>query len=831
MASVADKTLRTLTSFLQIDAEQQQWAEPWTAFRNKSSSFLEDAIYFTEFPKKHAVKLAVDSIANRICALARFPQLSGRRVVCHIGRKDAFSLPLKNLGLRCASFWANCSIPTVLTREETLERDTKEWESLGMVNPRGGLLQADGQDICKTLDEIAAQGGELRTLFAALGESLPGMPEHLALVDIPCHALPQSLFLYPLLDVADDIVISPCDAPIFPAAMQYIQQTRPGACVYIASQNVQPESRLLSRFSRLNFKQGLPQWPEHPVSNSNFPFFFKCAVQEPLSWLESKMSELDSLHTSLTSDLVMNSTNESLNRLISQMREKFSKKRQEIEEQYRRCLSAKDDILAQTLILEERFSSIYESRTCEPRNRYTALAQDDWREAEFYLQLLIQSKNRTELSTLVEAMHASGYPHSCVLEAALLLAREKQGAPEPALREVDRPLGHRLCIRLRHQLGLDDVTAGREHAAHLNCDCQTGEEWYLLGLWQELQNLTAAAADSFRKALQLGERAAGARLYQLLPSNDPLARRKSLNFLAKFLEPEACHDLALELKRGRWFSGKSLLYLYIAAGQHHVPSLLLLAAQEFYKSHQSSDEAAQQCSTNALRIYAGLYGNGAQLSSEALCNFGLLLHQAGDFERSMEVLAKSQEPLALRTIGRMYHYGDGVCIDLETACRYYEKALDKGDVKAEQLLAKAKDQIQKHEQRDTYRASKRYSSSSSSTYSGSSGGCFLTTATCRVMGFADDCDVLETYRWYRDNVLTKENDGLDIISQYYKVAPVIVQHIDALPESHSMYRNMWENYLEPGYKMVLKKDFIKAKELYISLVTMLMEHFHITMEK
>ena len=179
----------------------------------------------------------------------------------------------------------------------------------------------------------------------------------------------------------------------------------------------------------------------------------------------------------------------------------------------------------------------------------------------------------------------------------------------------------------------------------------------------------------------------------------------------------------------------------------------------------------------------------------------------------------------------MYHYGDGVEINLNEAKIYYRIAIRKGDQKAKDLLDKI-EVMETHNHSKTrintqgdYREQR-----SSTTHSSSSGGCFLTTATCRVMGYGDDCEVLQAYRNYRDTILANDIDGPDIITQYYKIAPEILRRIDRLSDPMAVYTKMWNEYLLPGYHLLHEKKYDDAKKLYIKLVTRLMDEYYFSQD-
>jgi hypothetical protein len=57
------------------------------------------------------------------------------------------------------------------------------------------------------------------------------------------------------------------------------------------------------------------------------------------------------------------------------------------------------------------------------------------------------------------------------------------------------------------------------------------------------------------------------------------------------------------------------------------------------------------------------------------------------------------------------------------------------------------------------------------------GGCFITAATCEVVGLDDDCFELAALRRYRDQVLAKRPGGKADIARYYELAPLILARI------------------------------------------------------
>ena len=61
--------------------------------------------------------------------------------------------------------------------------------------------------------------------------------------------------------------------------------------------------------------------------------------------------------------------------------------------------------------------------------------------------------------------------------------------------------------------------------------------------------------------------------------------------------------------------------------------------------------------------------------------------------------------------------------------------------------------------------------------SDSSGGCFITTIVCNVLGKSDDDKVLNNLRYFRDNVLKKDECYRYILIDYDNIGPVIACEI------------------------------------------------------
>jgi len=103
--------------------------------------------------------------------------------------------------------------------------------------------------------------------------------------------------------------------------------------------------------------------------------------------------------------------------------------------------------------------------------------------------------------------------------------------------------------------------------------------------------------------------------------------------------------------------------------------------------------------------------------------------------------------------------------------------------------------------------------------------CYITTATLNSMGGGDNSLELMTMRSFRDNWLMEQVDGCRLIDEYYETAPLIVKSIDEQSNQQEIYKSIWKNYLNDCYQCITRKEYYKAKLIYIEMVTNLKKKY------
>lgn len=104
-------------------------------------------------------------------------------------------------------------------------------------------------------------------------------------------------------------------------------------------------------------------------------------------------------------------------------------------------------------------------------------------------------------------------------------------------------------------------------------------------------------------------------------------------------------------------------------------------------------------------------------------------------------------------------------------------------------------------------------------------GCFITTMLCNMLGFEDDCEVLESLRTLREDYLKKSAQGIEILMRYDQVGPVISGYI--YNENPIYLKVIYDNLLVPCAQMVQAKNYEVATILYLSMIDMLEARYNL----
>ena len=115
---------------------------------------------------------------------------------------------------------------------------------------------------------------------------------------------------------------------------------------------------------------------------------------------------------------------------------------------------------------------------------------------------------------------------------------------------------------------------------------------------------------------------------------------------------------------------------------------------------------------------------------------------------------------------------------------------------------------------EDYGGGSRDPKSRQSTGSGSDSGCFLTSACVQARGLPDDCEELTVLRQYRDGYLRHRPGGEEEVREYYRIAPRIVETVNARENAGEIWNRVYEEMVLPCVRMIQSGAMEDAFRLY-----------------
>ncbi len=63
-----------------------------------------------------------------------------------------------------------------------------------------------------------------------------------------------------------------------------------------------------------------------------------------------------------------------------------------------------------------------------------------------------------------------------------------------------------------------------------------------------------------------------------------------------------------------------------------------------------------------------------------------------------------------------------------------------------------------------------------------------------------------------------QEEGEEIVQEYYNLAPTIVKHINKKKDSKKIYADIWSDYLSPCISLIEEGKNEECQELYVKMV-------------
>ena len=95
-------------------------------------------------------------------------------------------------------------------------------------------------------------------------------------------------------------------------------------------------------------------------------------------------------------------------------------------------------------------------------------------------------------------------------------------------------------------------------------------------------------------------------------------------------------------------------------------------------------------------------------------------------------------------------------------------------------------------------------------------GCFLTTASCQILGKTDNCKELEALRAFRDNYLEQKHP--ELISEYYKISPTLVDKLLNHKNKKLIAVTLMNNYIKKCIKEIDQDKQQRAISTYKEMI-------------
>lgn len=110
-------------------------------------------------------------------------------------------------------------------------------------------------------------------------------------------------------------------------------------------------------------------------------------------------------------------------------------------------------------------------------------------------------------------------------------------------------------------------------------------------------------------------------------------------------------------------------------------------------------------------------------------------------------------------------------------------------------------------------------------------GCYITTVICSVLGYSNECYVLKQMRDFRNNIMQKDSQYLNILLEYDVIGPMIAENIQKEyieTENKDMWTRFYQLYLSKTADLISFRKYKEAVEMYKCMMIALKDYFGIS---
>lgn len=784
------------------------------------------------YPQKSILISELKKVLDGVGILTQFPEMVGKTIIGIMGTSGKVNdVLLDKISLQqgLKVYKQGNNVPVIIYNGDTEN-------IINTVNLIESPISLNIEDFRNTNRELYKQKIDIRQFLFAFSVSTKIPYPNISYVNFPFYALKSQQYYDNLFNLVDAVILPVDEQGKWKHTFDYLKNYKMDIPIYIVTDDVSLE------FVQSSVNESVSNYTEDK-DNADYSINI-CTINDDFDmWLESMNYVRDNaaiaeriLEITSRFNLYQIQRIEQLKNIISGMNrdilnidaeETISSVRKlkiELDESLENAKKNFADFTAITdklIDLVYKFeNSIYQAAniSIEERTANNSLYHGQFEESCSKLIMnLIQIGSFNLAMQYINKLESRNYPYTYIFELYMDSKMKRTLSPKNLEELKKENSANRMVLKAKVKFGKNIYLPMEEIAEYAKSirEPLDGYENYILGeYYSKIDNNQAKFF--YRKALEEGYLEAGNKLIQYQESRNYFELEK----LANMLVPEANYLYGVNCLENNKYA-RGITYLKIAAVFEHVKAIHTLANIEYMNSlgkHMNPDERTEKSINIAFQLYQYLlYKNPNDI--DAIEKLGQMYYWKKEFRKSRELLEKCTTADALFTCGRMYQYGNGVAQDIHKARDLFKSALDQGHTRARVEYEKVCGWISSNNIKNSYRKERDYSTSTSYSHVSSSGGpCFLTTATCLALGKEDDCEELIAFKKYRDEHLIYDIDGANLIREYYRIAPSILQEIDKQPSSQIIFQKLFDDYIIVGYEYLKKNDYVNAKATYINMV-------------
>lgn len=739
--------------------------------------------------------------------LMQFPELIGKTIIGIVGLKGDVTSDIINIilkGQKSESYMNSKNIPSIIYRGSKNNK-------INIANILDSNVDLSVNDYNMT-NNLYRQGLDIRQFIQVFSISVPIAYSNIVYVYFPFYALRSQEYYKNLIDLTDYLII-PLEADgSWKKSYDFYVNNKSDKNLLLIGEKVS-----IGQDDKIIGIELLDDWLESQnLAKNNITFY------ERFLWIISKFKKEQKARLDYQNDLIV-SINENLIMLdddetkesLKEYRVKIGELNKVESSIYNKFNKVSGELLILVSELSNKLLTLTRPKVDMELNSKKKLNKDHEDLIAKIVINLIEIEDSSMASFYIEKLKNKGYPYAYILDLYNYNQKKMTLPPKLLTRlkedESYSDILYRAKIKFAIEIDLTIFQIG-EYAKVLE-EPLDGYENFQLGNYYLNKDINKAMS-YYNKALEQGYQEAGKVLVYSSTSTFELKR------LADKLIPEANYRYALAcFKENK--KKLAIINLRIAAAFGHEDAILELANIEYSVIRRNSrnlDERGMKSVNRALNLYKFLYKKN---SSDLFYieRLGMIYYWVGDYRLAKGFLNKCDSPEALYTYGRIFQYGqNGIPQDLDRAKTLFKKASDKGHKKAQAEFEKVTGWIDDNSESVSYKSGNDYSIKTTDRYYSHSEACILTTATCLMLDKGDDCEELMEFRKYRDNHLIHDEDGPDLISEYYRIAPKILEKIYEEENFRQVFQKMYDEGIAVGYELLKKGEYSKAKEVYYKMV-------------